>query len=99
MDLSTFTEYIQPELLVLIPVLYLVGMSLKKAEWLDDRHIPVTLTVIGALLSALYVYGMASFNTGHDVAIGIFTALVQGTLCAGGAVLANNIVKQETTKG
>ena len=37
------TEYLKPELLVLIPVLYFVGMGFKKSENVPDKHIPALL--------------------------------------------------------
>ncbi len=94
-----WTQYIQPELLILIPVLYFIGMGLKKATWLDDKHIPVSLGVIGICLSALWVFATTTISGPQAVALALFTSVVQGILCAGGSVYANNIVKQNTTKG
>lgn len=39
-----FEDYIKPELLVLIPVLYLVGLAIKKSN-LNDRWIPIVLAL------------------------------------------------------
>lgn len=99
MDVSAFTDYIQPELLILIPVLYLVGMCFKKAEWLNDKYIPVSLGLIGIVLSTVYVLATSSFSGWQSALLAIFTAVVQGILVAGAAVYANNIVKQSTTAG
>lgn len=76
------TEYIQPELVILIPVLYLIGMGLKKAKVIPDKYIPIILGVVGVLLSI-------AFN-GES----IFTAITQGILCAGASTYANQIYKQ-----
>ncbi len=99
MDISAFKDYITPELLILIPVLYLIGMALKKASWLDDKHIPVALGVFGIVLSALYVVATSTFTDTKTILLAVFTAIVQGILVAGAAVYANNIVKQEKTSG
>lgn len=99
MDLSTFTDYIQPELLILIPVLYLLGMYLKSAEWINDKHIPVCLGVVGIFLSAMWVLATGTFTNWQSVLLAVFTAIVQGFLVSGGAVYANNIYKQNSTKG
>lgn len=40
-------DYIKPELLVLIPVLYILGLMLKKTEKINDKYIPVMLGIIG----------------------------------------------------
>ena len=49
------TDYIKPELLILIPVLYLIGMGLKKSQSVADRKIPLILGACGVLLAAVYV--------------------------------------------
>ena len=46
------TDYIKPELLILIPVLYLIGMGLKKSQSVADRKIPLILGACGVLLAA-----------------------------------------------
>ena len=48
-------DYIKPELLVLIPVLYILGLMMKKTEKINDKYIPVMLGIIGIVLSAIYV--------------------------------------------
>lgn len=89
-----FQEYIKPELLVLIPVLYLIGMAIKRSR-IDDRHIPVILGVCGVLLSALYLIATEQINGTQAVATAFFTAVTQGILLAGASVYVNQIIKQE----
>ena len=55
MDLQT---YIQPELLILIPVLYAMGMGLKKWQGIGDKWIPLTL---GPGLFVLHIFLNAIF--------------------------------------
>lgn len=81
-------NYIKPELLILIPVLYFVGMGLKKSG-VKDKYIPWILTAAGIFLSALWVLGTSGIT-----AIAIFTAITQGILCAGTSVYVNQLVKQ-----
>ena len=40
-----FSEYIRPELLILIPVLNLAGMFNKKAAFFQAKYIPIVLGV------------------------------------------------------
>lgn len=80
------TDYIQPELLVLIPVLYLVGYALKKTALIPDKFIPLVLGVIGVVLCMVYELATGEFN--------LFTAFTQGVLCAGASTYANQIYKQ-----
>lgn len=86
-------EFIKPELLVLIPVLYLFGMALKKSQ-VADKHIPWLLGAFSVLLCFLYI-GATSVIDGWQVALlSIFSSLTQGILCAGASVYVNQIVKQ-----
>lgn len=86
MNIEDFTQYINAELLVLIPVLYAIGFGLKKIPKIKDEFIPLILGGVGIALSVLYIHTFT--------AAGIFTAIVQGILCAAAAVYANQIYKQ-----
>lgn len=85
-------ELIRPEMLTLIPVLYLIGAGLKRAEVFENKYIPLGLGLLGALLGAawLLVFRDAEYNTMQSLLMGA----VQGILCAGCSVYANQIYKQ-----
>ena len=88
-----FQEYIRPELLVLIPVLYLIGMGLKKST-MSDKCIPALLGTVSVVLAGLYLLATGSFAGWQDIAVALFTAITQGVLIAGASVYVNQIVKQ-----
>ena len=48
-------EFIKPEFVVLIPVLYLIGMGLKRSSAVFDRTIPLVLGAAGVVLCTVYV--------------------------------------------
>lgn len=82
-------NYVKPELLVLIPVLYFIGMMMKSTKKIDDRGIPAVLGCCGVVLALIYVIG----NEGLSAA-SVFSALTQGILVAGCSVYVNQIWKQ-----
>lgn len=86
-------SYIKPELLVLVPALYVLGAVLKKAKKVKDNLIPLILTVVSLVLCCLYVLGTEGIS-----ATSVFTAIVQGLLCVAGAVYGNQLFKQLTDK-
>lgn len=86
-------DYIKPELLILIPVLYLIGIGLKKSK-LADKWIPAFLGIAGILLAGLYVLATGHFAGVQEMAMAIFTAITQGVLAAGASVYVNQIVRQ-----
>ena len=88
-----FVSYIKPELLVLIPVMYLVGLALKKSNWKDER-IPLTLGLVSVFLATLWVLATGQLHTAANVFMALFAGITQGVLAAGASVFANQIYKQ-----
>ena len=87
-------EFIKPELLVLIPVLYIIGLGFKKTTLLKDKFIPVALGLISIFLTGLYIFATSNITGAKEITMAIFTALTQGVLIAGASVYANQIYKQ-----
>lgn len=94
MDLK---EFIKPELLILIPVLYIVGIGLKKSK-ISDTLIPVILGGIAVILSAAWVIATSDISTLKDVALALFISITQGILSAGASVYVNQLYVQSKKK-
>ena len=88
-----YQEFIKPELFILIPVLYFIGVAIKKSK-LKDSLIPFILGLISVFLSGLYIFATDEINGIQAVATAIFTALTQGILIAAASVYTNQIIKQ-----
>lgn len=87
-------NYVKPELIVVAAVLYFVGMGIKKAEAIADKYIPLILGAAGIVICAVWVVATCPLGTGKEIAMAIFTAIVQGVLVAGLSTYINQIVKQ-----
>jgi hypothetical protein len=87
-----FNELIKPELLILIPVLYGLGMFLK-ASTVNDKFIPLILLAISITLSVCYVsfVMLEGFNAST-----IIVAIIQGILIASTVVFGNQLIKQSS---
>ncbi len=87
--MESVNNLIAPELLITVPVLYMLGVALKKLNVYPDKYIPLTLGIAGVLLSFLKLaaIGPISFEL-------VFASLTQGVLCAGATVYANQLIKQ-----
>lgn len=83
-------DYIAPELLLVVPVLWVLGKLLKEAAFVKNKYIPLILGGVGIVLAVCYIAGSGTTIT----ATGIFTAITQGILCAGAAVYGHQLVKQ-----
>ena len=87
-------NYVKPELVVVAIVLYFIGMWLKKAETVTDKYIPIILGVIGIVICGIYVIATCSLSGMQNIAMAVFTAVVQGVLVAGLSTYVNQILKQ-----
>lgn len=88
-----FSQYIKPELLILVPVLYLIGVSVKKSK-IADKFIPWILGGVSVALSTLWVVASGDLTNVNSVLTAVFTAITQGVLIAGASVYANQLIKQ-----
>ena len=87
-------NYVKPELLVLAVVLYFVGMAMKKTEAISDKYIPVTIGPIAILLCGIWVVATSPMGGMQEIAMAVFTAIVQGILVAGLSTYVNQVIKQ-----
>lgn len=96
--MEAITNYIKPELLILIPVLYAIGIAAKKTEAIKDKHIPLILGGVGTLLAVIWVLATTTLTSLQDVLTAVFTALTQGVLCAAGSVYFNQAAIKQPKK-
>ncbi len=88
-----YKDYIKTELLILIPVLYIIGIGLKKSK-VPDKRIPVIIGIIGIVLSAVWVTATSDIFGIKDADYAVFTSVTQGILAAGASVYANQLIVQ-----
>ena len=88
-----YQEYIKSELLGLVPVLYIIGLALKRSRF-EDKWIPLMLGIVSIILSALWVVSTSHITNYQDVTAALFTAITQGILAAGASVYANQLYVQ-----
>ena len=87
-------EYVKPELVIVAVALYILGMFLKQTTMVLDKYIPVILGIVGIVLCTIWVFATTSVGSPQDIALAIFTAVIQGILVAGVSTYVNQIVKQ-----
>lgn len=87
-------NYINPELVILVPVLLLAGAGIKRTQAIADKWIPLLLGMAGVALSLIWVIANGTYAGPRDVLLAAFTAICQGILVAGAAVYTHQIGKQ-----
>lgn len=88
-----YQKYIKSELLILIPVLYFIGMGLKKSK-IPDKLIPIILGIVSICLSAIWIFATSEIDSFNDVVLSTFISITQGILLAGASVYTNQLYVQ-----
>ena len=83
-------NFISPDLLILIPVLFLISNWLKKSS-IKSSKIPYITSSIGVTLSNIYIISnIKSFNF-RELSAAIFSSFCQGILISGASIFTNQI--------
>lgn len=93
--MENLTNYIKPELLIVSVVLYLIGSWLKRIQFIKDKFIPFILGAIGIILCTIWVLASCPLTSMQNIAMAVFTAIVQGILVTGLSTYVNQLVKQK----
>lgn len=93
MDIEILKTFIKPELIILVPVLFIIGKAIKNSE-IEDKYIPLILGIISIALCSLYVYGTSDIENTKELIMSIFVVITQGVLVAGASVYADQLIKQ-----
>lgn len=96
MDTEALIKFIRPELLILVPVLYMIGVALKSNTNFENKYIPIALGLISITLCIIETVSMSAMNDFHEVLSAVFTAVTQGIMCAGASVYVNQLVKNHS---
>ena len=81
-----FSIYIEPDLLMLIPVLNLTGYWIKNTGIFKSSYIPVILGIISITLCLFRSIGTGKYGNFFEYA---FSAVTQGILVSAAAVYSN----------
>ena len=92
--MNEIINYIDPKLFVIVAALYVFGMMLKDSKTVADKFIPIILGVVSCIGCGVFVAANATIGDWQSIAMIVFDSMVQGIICAGVAVYANQIVKQ-----
>jgi hypothetical protein len=93
MDIEILKSFIKPELIILVPVLFIIGEAIKNSE-IKDKYIPLILGLVSIALCSLYVYGTTDIANAKELIMSIFVVITQSVLVAGASVYADQLMKQ-----
>lgn len=84
------TQYIDADYAVLVIVLYCLGRAYKAIRRFPNQYIPLALTFVGIALACLRALSRCTAYANWAAAL--FDGVVQGVLCTGMAVYANEFI-------
>lgn len=79
MNLDILSEYIQPQLLILVPMLWGIGMAVKRSS-IKNKYIPLILLVSACLVSALHLGSLQPMFDVQCVMSWLFASVTQGSV-------------------
>lgn len=86
-------DYISPELLVLVPAVYSVGVILKKSK-VKNKYIPAILGAVSIVLCGIWMFASCPTDGFTDILQCLFSSLTQGVLVAAASVYVNQLYGQ-----
>lgn len=89
--LSLINQFAKTELIILVPVLYVMGKFLCKSKT-PNKYIPLLLLGISIVLCGLYVFSTSPLDRPAQWFAALFTSLTQGILYAGAGVFSGVLV-------
>lgn len=91
-------DFVKPELLIIVPVLYILSNIIKKSKMISDRYIPLILGTAGVVLATSYSFATSVLDDYKSVIMCLFSGITQGLLCAGLSVYTNHFVVTQQCK-
>lgn len=95
--LEILNQYLKPELLILIPVIYVINTILFKTK-VNNDHIPYITGIFSIVLCTIYVFATSQIVNINSILMAIFTSLTQGILIGGTGLYSNIILNILPTK-
>lgn len=92
-----YSNYVKPEIAIIIPVLYALGAFVKNTKT-PDWLIPFILGGAGIVLATIWTFSISAATGWRNVLAAIFTGITQGILAAAAAVYVNQLIKQGVKK-
>ncbi|GEM_PF-194373 len=85
-------NFIKPELLILVPVLYIVGKGIKRTKIVHATRIPFILGILGVVLATIYSMATSDLSNYKSMLMCVFVGITQGITCAGLSVYTNQLI-------
>ncbi len=76
---ANLLDYLKPELLVLIPMVWGLGLAVK-ASSIQNQRIPLVLCIVTVVVALIYVCATSLVATPQEIAMAAFLSITQGVV-------------------
>ena len=83
-----FSDYLKPELAMLIPVLY-TAMQIFRRLHLTEKALTAVVTVLSLTLCALRVFSTCEVCAANQALAAVFTSVTQGLIVSGAVIFGD----------
>ena len=90
--------FVKPELAILVPMLYIIGQTIKNTKKIQKHKIPFVLGIVGIVLATIYNIATTDLISYKSLLMAIFVGITQGITCAGMSVYANQLIVVQPKK-
>lgn len=91
--MEMFMDFINPNLFILIPVMNIIGTTLKSSSVVKNNRIPIYLGFISIFLCSINLFASISTFTLKTILTCLFSSITQGILIAAVSVYAHQVYK------
>lgn len=84
---ALLNQYVRSELLVVVPVLYILAKILSSSK-VPNRKIPPILLIVSVTLAGIYTFAVMPVDNLKTILMAVFSTLIQGILLSGSAVFS-----------
>ncbi|MEG0264797.1 MAG: phage holin family protein [Erysipelotrichaceae bacterium] len=89
---AMMNEYVKSELLVIVPVLYVIARFMDTSKVPNDK-IPYVLMIVAVILSGFYTFATIDLKSFQAILMAIFSTIVQGILLSGSAIFSGILLQ------
>ncbi len=79
MDIEIIKEFIDPQLVIIVPMLWGIGMALKQSL-IENRFIPILLLICSCMVVMLHLTSTNPLTDNQLVAACVFAGITQGSV-------------------
>lgn len=89
--LDIFNQYAKSELMVLVPVLFVINRIILQSN-IKNKHLPIITSAVSVALCSIYTFATVEIAGISEILLAIFASITQGILYAGASIFGGILI-------